>query len=147
MRPDDLPLLIASDELGGSKGAFPLDRVRMQKAIFLLTKRGPAKWRDAYDYEPYNWGPYSGRLASDLNYLLHEDLLVIEDVPHSKYGSYRATPLASDRARAALAQCTPDETSFLQSVKNYVTSRSFANLLKEVYAAYPEFATKSRFSG
>ncbi|MEU4364383.1 hypothetical protein [Promicromonospora sp. NPDC023987] len=147
MHPSDLALLVASDELGTGKGPFPLDRVRMQKAIFLLTQRGPRAWKTLYQYEPYNWGPYSGALASDLNRLVQDDLLAVRDVPQNRYGSYQATGLAAGRTRTARAECTPEELAFIKSVRDYVTSKSFANLLKEVYAEYPEFATKSRFTG
>jgi uncharacterized protein len=45
------------------------------------------------------------------------------------------------------ASMNPAETSFIRSVRSYVTSRSFTDLLREVYAEYPEFATASYFSG
>jgi len=36
---------------------------------------------------------------------------------------------------------------FIRSVRAYVTHKSFTQLLREVYAEYPEFATASQFSG
>jgi len=41
----------------------------------------------------------------------------------------------------------PPEMEFIRSVRAYVTHKSFTQLLREVYAEYPEFATASQFSG
>ena len=50
----------------------------MQKGVFLLEQRGPESWRDTYRYSPYNWGPYSSELASDLTSLDESGLLLCE---------------------------------------------------------------------
>lgn len=50
MRSMDLPLLLASDEARSGDEPFPLDRIRMQKAVFLLTQRGSAAWATLYRY-------------------------------------------------------------------------------------------------
>jgi len=142
----DLPLLLTSD-LVGDRGKFPLDPVRMQKAIFLLTQRGSDSWQHFYSYRPYNWGPYSGQLSADLDVLQATDQLVAEPFPGSQYGSFRATALAESRAREAWDTCSPAEKLFLRAVRGYVTSKSFNALLREVYAAYPQYASKSLFNG
>ena len=147
MKRADLPLLLASDMVGSSRGRFPLDPVRMQKAIFLLTQRGSDTWQDLYTYRPYNWGPYSGQLSVDLDVLQATDQLVAEPFPGSQYGTFRATPLAEKRVREAWAACSQPEQSFLRTVRAYVTSKSFNALLREVYAAYPQYASKSLFNG
>jgi uncharacterized protein YwgA len=142
----DLPLLLASD-LVGVRGKFPLDPVRMQKAIFLLTQRGSDAWQHFYTYRPYNWGPYSGQLSVDLDLLQETDQLVAEPFPGSQYGTFRATALAESRTLEAWRSCSEAERQFLRAVRGYVTSKSFNALLREVYAAYPDFATKSLFNG
>jgi len=143
----DLPLLLASNVIGSGRGRFPLDPVRMQKAIFLLTQRGSESWQHLYTYRPYNWGPYSGQLSADLDLLQATDQLVAEPFPGSQYGTFRATPLADRRVHQAWDACTEPEKSFLRAVRDYVTSKSFNALLREVYAAYPEYASKSLFHG
>jgi len=143
----DLPLLLASDLPGAPDARFPLDRIRLQKAIFLLTQRGPERWRHCYMYEPYNWGPYSSTLNSDVGSLIASDQLAVEPFSGSRYGSHKATLLADGRTRRAWDECSQEEREFLRRVKHYVTSRSFNTLLREVYAAYPDYASKSLFSG
>ena len=148
MKSSDLPVLLASSRTTPSGAErYPLDRIRMQKAVFLLTQRGPESWRSLYAYEPYNWGPYSGQLASDVRALTDAQALTIEPVAGSSYGQYRATA-ESERASASVWESLPEEhKKFLRDVRRYVTSRSFQSLLREVYAAYPKFAVKSQFSG
>jgi uncharacterized protein len=141
----DLALLTMSQIAGSHGEQYPLDRIRVQKAIFLLTQRGSRQWRHLYDYRPYNWGPYSSQLASDTEILIREGLL--EDVPGAQHGRYRTTPIGESRAREAWKSLSDQEQSFLRTVRGYVTSRSFTQLLREVYAAYPDYATASQFSG
>ena len=126
---------------------YPLDRIRIQKAVFLLTHRGSPSWKTLYKYNPYNWGPYSSQLAADIGMLVAQGLLEVEDVPGSQHGAYRLTARGEARARDIWATMTPREMSFISSVRAYVTHRSFTQLLREVYAEYPEFATASYFSG
>jgi uncharacterized protein YwgA len=143
----DLALLMMSELADTSGERFPLDRIRLQKAIFLLTRRGSADWRTLYNYKPYNWGPYSSQLTFDLGELMGEGLLDVQDATGSRYGRYRDTAEGEACAREIWATLTDSEQAFIRSVRAYVTDRSFTELLREVYAEYPEFATASQFSG
>jgi len=142
-----LPLLLASDACAGSAESEPLDRLRMQKGVFLLDRRGPASWNELFTFTPYDWGPYSFDLASTVEDLVAGGLLDKEPFPGRRYMRYRTTP-AGERLIEKLAdQVSPDERTFVQAVRTYVGSRPFARLLREVYKAYPAFAVNSRFAG
>ncbi len=141
----ELALLTISQLAENPGEQYPLDRIRVQKAIFLLTQRGSPAWRSLYSYYPYNWGPYSSELSSDTDALVRAGLL--ENVPGARYGQYRATPHGEARASQAWVALTAQEQSFIRTVRAYVTSRSFTQLLREIYAAYPDYATASQFSG
>ncbi len=145
MERSDLPLLLSSQMVAGGAQQFPLDRIRMQKAVFLLTQRGSNAWRALYSYRPYNWGPYSSALTGDLDRLVRGRALAIDQFPGSSYGSYVATPAGEDHAEQVWSSLSSSERKFVQAVRTYVTSKSFKTLLREVYAAYPDFATASRF--
>lgn len=142
----DLVLALASEQAKGEGETFPLDRIRMQKAAFLVSMRGTDELR-AYDFEPYNWGPYSGELNNDLRAMAAGDLLDLERRPGHQYPEFKTTPAGEDRANKVWSQLEPREQAFLRSVRKFVTGRSFSRLLRDVYAAYPDYATKSQFSG
>lgn len=145
MERSELALLTMSRLAGSPDERYPLDRIRVQKAIFLLTQRGSPAWRSLYSYRPYNWGPYSSGVASDTDTLVRAGLL--EDVPGARHGQYRTTPSGESRAELIWATLSAQERSFIRTVRAYVTGRSFTELLREVYAAYPDFASASQFSG
>ncbi len=147
MRSMDLPLLLASDEARTGDEPFPLDRIRMQKAVFLLTQRGSAEWATLYRYEPYNWGPYSSALAQHVDELVFTGRIGVEKHAGGRYGSYQVTALGQQDALEAWVGLDPREQKFVRDVRAFVTNRSFQRLLRDVYAAFPEYATKSQFSG
>jgi uncharacterized protein YwgA len=141
-----LPLFIASSRSEGADETEPLDRLRMQKGVFLLERRGPEEWREAYAFGPYNWGPYSGALNSDLAELVVDGLLTAEH-RIGRYPAYRTTALGEKWLNEQLSG-TPDvHGDFVKKTRRFVTTRSFSKLLRDVYAAYPKYATRSRFTG
>ncbi len=140
-------LLLASAEAAGSAERYPLDNVRMQKAVFLLTQRGPEGWRSSYGFEPYNWGPFSRLLAAELRDKTEAGELATFDAPGSRHAGYRATAVGEAEISAAWHGLTDREKNFVRTVRRYVTSKSFNDLLREVYAEYPDYATRSQFSG
>ena len=143
----DLALVAMSGLATSASEPYPLDRIRMQKAIFLLTRRGAPGWRELYKYKPYNWGPYSPQLAVDMDKLVRRGLVELEHVPRRRYSKYQTTTEGEVQAAEVWSALQPVERNFIRSVRSYVTGRSFTTLLREVYAEYPEFATASYFSG
>lgn len=142
-----LPLLLASDHCASPDEVEPLDRLRMQKGVFLLAMRGRPEWKQSFGFTPYDWGPYSFDLASTVESLLADGLLAKEVVPGRRYSRYRTTQ-AGERLIAELTAGSPhNERTFICAIRKYVTSRSFARLLREVYKAYPAYAVNSRFAG
>lgn len=142
-----LALALASTNAARASEKHPLDRIRMQKAVFLLVQRGADEWKSSYRYEPYNWGPYSSDLNTELRELLYRGELEEAEVPGSRHGAFQTTAQGEVQAAATWASFTPPQQDFVRSVRAYVTSRSFAQLLREVYAEYPTFASKSLFAG
>ena len=107
-------------------------------------ERGSESWRGLYSYRPYDWGPYSSQLASDLRHLTATECLDdARQVRH--YGTYRTTVLG----KKLIVDCelSDSEEDFIRRVRAYIVSQPFNQLLRNVYAAYPEYATESKFSG
>lgn len=145
MRRHLIPLILASDAVMSEDEREPLDRLRMQKGVFLLTKRGSVDWQNTYEFSPYDWGPFSRELVFDLERLVDEGFLEKERVPGHRYRRYRTT----DRGDELLARegLTAPEKKFVERTRSFVTSRSFSELLRDVYAEYPDYAVNSRFRG
>lgn len=147
MKASDLPLLLSSNLVKADSEQYPMDRIRMQKAVFMLVQRGPEGWKTLYDYKPYNWGPYSGALTADLGMLASRHMIEADGTVFAKYPGYVASSDGERQAQELWSQLPEREKRFLMAVRAYVTTKSFPQLLREVYAAYPDFATKSQFAG
>ncbi len=143
-RPDWLLLLLDRDALGAS-GPEELDPVRIQKGTFLLSKRGPA--RELYDFSPYDWGPFSSAIYADLAALARQGYLSEHAVPGRTWSTYRVTSRGHERAAGIATQIGPGAVGWLRQAREFLTTRSFAQLLRDVYAMYPDYAVNSRFGG
>lgn len=141
-----LPVLLASARSVGDDESQPLDRLRMQKGVFLVTQRGPEAWRPLYRFSPYNWGPYSSDLASDLTALVFPESLLATDTS-GKYPAYRTTERGEAWLELQISTAPTAYQDFVRSIRKFVTTRTFSQLLRDVYSAYPAYATRSRFSG
>ena len=143
----ELALLLASDIVTPEQPRFPLDRIRLQKAVFLVTHSGHPDWSAVSDFRPYNWGPYSSQLTEDVRVLKRSSELIEEEFPGSQYGSYRTLPAGERRAAEVWARLSEAEQDYIRRVREYVSAKSFQQLLREVYAKFPEYATASHFRG
>lgn len=142
-----LPLLLASARFVEGGETEALDRIRMQKGVFLLEMRGPEDWRDFYTFKPYDWGPFSRDLISDVDRLQSRKLLTLMRFAGLQYSEYRTTDGGEEIVERAVDEMDEETVDFVRSVRRYVTRKPFASLLREVYDAYPAYAVKSRFKG
>lgn len=143
-RSDWLLLLLDRAALGAQEPE-ELDPVRIQKGMFLLSQRGPA--RGLYEFQAYDWGPFSSDIYADLASLTQHGYLAEERVPGRTWSTYRVTARGHERAMALAAQVRAEDTAWLRQARDFLTTRSFAQLLRDVYALYPDYAANSRFSG
>lgn len=120
----------------------------MQKAVFLVTQgTRAANWAGSYEYQPYNWGPYSTQLSEDLANWQRQGVMVLSFAGGVRYGRYVLTRDGSRLARELMASVSPNTLRLLTEVRSWVTSKDFNRLLREVYEEFPGYATKSRWSG
>lgn len=142
-RSDWLILLLAF------KGAesTALDPVRVQKGMFLFAQQSGRPAVECYSFEPYNYGPYCAALKADIRKLVaHGDATDVL-VPGYTWSETQLTKHGMHRARELLVAAPHDEAVQLFEIKQRVTGTDFGDLLRAVYADYPEFATKSIFRG
>ena len=141
----DWLLLLLDREALGADGPDELDPVRIQKGMFLLSERGPA--RDIYKFRAYDWGPFSPGIYADLAMLTAAGELEESRVPGRTWSTYRVTPSGHEKAAASTTQVSSANLTWLKQAREFLTTRSFAQLLREIYDLYPRYAVNSRFSG
>jgi uncharacterized protein YwgA len=123
-----------------------MEPIQVQKTLFKFAVEGGVPESQAYAFEPYNWGPCSFQIYEDLEELVCSGL--VEAVPSGRgWSSYRAAP----KGRAMIDQlrkgAEPPLLKKLDAARDYVVTRDFVTLLRDVYQDYPKFATKSLFRG
>jgi uncharacterized protein len=125
-----------------------LDPVRLQKAMFLFAQEADAPAEQKYDFGPYNYGPMSRDIYADVDELVAQGLVERTPVEGQSWSRYRPTSRGVDAGRALLGQAMtrhPDAAKHLFETKQSVASRTFESLLEDVYARYPDYATRSVF--
>ena len=121
----------------------PLDPVRIQKGMFLLSQEGTAPLKGLYQFEPYHFGPMSFQLYHDLDALTSSGALQSQVPPGQTWKTYGLTDRGQQRGREALAQADPATRKAIVETMDFVKTRSFRRLLKDVYSKYPAYAAKS----
>ena len=139
-----LPLFLASRSFATEGETEPMDRIRMQKGVFILTHTGSDEWSSLYEFEPYDWGPYSRDLAADLRSMVTDRKISDNGLPPHRYGAYQTTKLGESLIEDI--ELTDGQRDFIQDVRAFVTSMPFGKLLRSVYAAFPSYATESKFN-
>lgn len=132
---DDLLLLIAK---GAEDGPYPFDAIRTMKSAFIVSQRGLPEWRGLFEFEPYDYGPFDAAVYRSRDSLLSQGFL-------QRSGGYDACVLTGEgRERAGeLESQLAENADWLKRIGRWACSRSFAQLLREVYSEYPEFAARS----
>lgn len=140
---DWLLVFIACEE--GEEG---LDPVRVQKGMFLLAREGGLPARHRYRFVPYNYGPMSRGVYRDVGFLADERLLAERPIPGYAWGRLVATEKGRARARELIdaePAITPARLAAVREIRRTVAGSRFEELLRRIYARYPEYATRSVF--
>jgi uncharacterized protein YwgA len=138
---DRLLLLVALD--GAPRG---LDPVRLQKGMFLDAQESGAQKNEKYTFIPYNYGPMSAQIYSDLDQLVSEGMIEEVPVQGQSWARYVATKRGLEAGRKLLAQQSSRPVAQqLHRIKKEVASKTFKALLEDVYERYPAYASKSVF--
>lgn len=126
---------------------------RLQKYGFLLAKQyknetnrvskatPPQGFYD--DWEPLWFGPFSKKLAKDIDYCVKHGLIYKEPVKLSQNSfRYGLTPKGRMRWRDMLREFNDDMTAIREKVVNLQKVR-LERLLEGIYRAYPEYTVNS----
>jgi len=106
-----------------------LEKIRLQKLLFLFTQKQEAK---AYDFVPYKFGCYSYSANADLTAMVGKDML-FETENHFK----------SKEKTDYLKLLKESDRKQLLEVKQLYGNMSAKALMKHTYVNFPYWATKS----
>jgi len=126
----------------------PLDPVRLQKGMFLFAEQAHLPPSQRYQFKPYDYGPLSPAIYSDLETLHADGLLIADRPPGQHWPEYRISQRGLQRARELLDAMAPEELAAIRTladIKSAVLSRDFRDLLLYVYERHPEYARNSVF--
>jgi hypothetical protein len=127
--------------LAAAEGA-PLQPVQLQKVLFMLGKRLPHEVADHfYHFEPYHYGPFDADVYRDAEYMAAQGLVTIGA---GRWKTYAATPSGYVRAQKLAAE-RPAAARFVGQLVGWARSLSFEQLVKSVYAEFPEYRVRSVF--
>ena len=139
----DWLLLALSKSPGGA-----MSPVQIQKALFLFSQEvGGSIGPEFYSFEPYDYGPFDAAIYVDLRRMMTVGHVRGEWSLSRDWKNYATTN--SGRKAALIIENDADArlTEFLGRIVVWVKGRSFSDLLRSVYAAYPDFAVNSVFRG
>lgn len=124
-----------------------LTPVQVQKIMFLMKMEAGRKvGRKFYDFEPYNYGPFCADIYRDLESLRDQGLLEINNLGRS-WSAYSITDKGRGAARDAQQHLNDKAIDYLGKVTDWVTSLTFVELLRAIYAKYPKYKKNSVFVG
>jgi uncharacterized protein YwgA len=133
-------LAIAADSDGG------LSPVQLQKSLFIVGKSGlEGLPSDYYEFSPYNYGPFTSEVYAITDILEGKGLVRKVIAGGENFYRYMLTP--EGRAKAAeIRKGSPRLLcDYIETIVRWVCSLSFDELLRAIYAKYPDYAINSVF--
>jgi hypothetical protein len=64
-----------------------------------------------------------------------------------RFAEYRTSEVGEKIIDSVFDDLDEKVVEFVTAVRSFVTKSSFSQLLKVVYSAYPQYATRSKFTG
>jgi len=114
--------------------------------MFLDAQESGAAADERYAFVPYNYGPMSAQIYSDLDQLVSDGLIAEKPVEGQSWSRYVPTEKGLEAGRVLLGErASAGVARGLHRIKKEVAGKTFKALLEDVYERYPAFASKSVF--
>lgn len=130
--------------LGSNSGEKIRGRLRMTKELFLISKTISPELEKPFNFFPYQFGPYSSRLAMRMNDLIETKQLSL--VYTQRDWAYLLTQESLDGAKELLKTLSSDVRKRIEALKHRMKRMSTRRIIKEIYNKYPEYTLKSAIS-
>jgi len=139
----DWLLLFLTSAARNEQRSRSLEPLRIMKGAFLMSQRGEGELRDLYVFEPYDYGPFTPELYSDLDLLATRGLVAREAVAGRSWRMYRPTTDGVAQASDLAANVDGRHLATIDDAYSFVTTRGFLKLLRDLYAEYPTYAVNT----
>ena len=103
---------------------------------------GLANDRSHFDFVPYHYGPFDKEVYAQMESLRREGLATI-GMREPRIRTYCLTPAGQDLACSIYDTLDQSTQKLLRNVSTWVLEQDFNQIVKAVYAAYPQMAAKS----
>jgi hypothetical protein len=124
-----------------------LSPVQLQKVLFVLGREMPNIAGDRYyEFNPYHYGPFDANVYRDATWLSVQGLVSVS-TDESALRHYSITHLGQARASKLRGGATAAALDYLTRVVAWAQGLSFSQLVKSIYAHYPETSVNSVFRG
>lgn len=151
---DPVPLLMIKAEDGEEVSGI----TRFQKLVFLAQMGGleddpiPSLETDSkYEFEPYDYGPYSKELYDNLDSLVEKGLVKTQK-RETPSGNTRKDYSLTEEGRdlldraSKLGDISEIDKKIIRGIKRKYNDMPLFELIDKVYAGYPEYAKNSKLS-
>lgn len=126
----------------------PMTPAQIQKAMFLMSAEASEfVGRGFYDFVPYNYGPFDARVYHDLDDLVEHGLVTSSHSAGRSWKVYAVTPFGLTEAADSRQQANARGVRYLEKVVDWVSSMTFPQLVRSIYAKYPQYKANSVFTG
>ena len=130
------------------RNGAPMTPAQIQKAMFLMSAEASALvGHEFYDFVPYNYGPFDARVYHDLDTMVQNGLVTSSHSPGRNWKVYAVTPFGLAEAAASRRRANERGVRYLQNVVDWASSMSFPQLVRAIYAKYPQYKANSVFTG
>ena len=126
----------------GGPGAI-YDPVQIQKLLFLVDREIPEEVGGPhFRFVPYHYGPFDEKVYGILQLLERKGQVTVDRT--GAYPCYALTDLGLKEGLGILRTLAPAVSHYLTQAADWVRRLSFSQLLRDIYARYPDMATNSR---
>ena len=124
---------------------YPMDRIHIMKALFLIWHRAGRKIENYFKFEPYFYGPCSFEVYSILDDLKMNRYIAQPPHPIPQWTNYYLTEKGKKEATEAAKKASHENLKLIEVISEEVSKLSFYELLRKVYTEAPDFAVNSIF--
>jgi uncharacterized protein YwgA len=124
----------------------PHQPVQIQKLIFIFQDKMGAEFGEpAFNFYPYDYGPFDPAVYQNLEELATKGLVTISGGPFSRNRAYCLTDDGLKSGLKLLSKFPTEPKKYIVQLSQWVRSLSFSQLVGAVYNAYPGMRQNSVF--